>query len=277
AVEAFQRGAHDYLMKPILLDEVLNKVRRMLLARDLRRENQWLRRELRREFDPSQIVAISTKMRTILELTRKVAPTRSIVLLTGESGTGKERIARAIHEPSIADASSRPSETNVANARFLPVNCAAIPNDLLENQLFGHRRGAFTGADRDRDGVFIHAGSGTVFLDEVGELPLATQAKLLRAVEHREVLPVGANEPVPTQARILAATNIDLRKAVDEGRFPEALFYRLNVVRIDLPPLRERRDDIPELVDFLLSRHVKTLGKHITGVTHETMQILRAC
>src|SRR5262249_52613007 len=139
------------------------------------------------------------------------------------------------------------------------------------------RRGAFTGADRDRDGVFIHAGCGTVFLDEIAELPLATQAKLLRAVEQKEVLPVGANEPVRMDARILAATNKDLRKEVETGRFREDLFYRFNVVRIDIPPLRERREDIPELVDFLLARHARSMGKRFTGVAHETMQILLAC
>ncbi len=278
AVEAFQRGAHDYLMKPILLDEVLGKVKRVLSARDLRRENQWLRRELKREFDPSRIVAVSTAMRGILELVRKVAPTRSMVLLTGESGTGKELVARAIHEQATADTASRPSAlVQSTDARFIAINCAAIPHDLLENQLFGHRKGAFTGADRDRDGVFIHAGSGTVFLDEIGELSLATQAKLLRALEQKEVLPVGANEPVRMEARILAATNKELRREVEQGRFREDLFYRINVVHIDIPPLRERRDDIPGLIEFLLAKHANATGKRFTGVAHETMQILLAC
>jgi DNA-binding NtrC family response regulator len=269
AVEAFHHGAHDYLMKPIILDEVLAKLRRMLTTRDLYRENQWLRRELSRAAEPDAIVGQSAAMRRVLELVRKVAPTRSLVLLTGESGTGKELIARSIH----LQATTTPG----TEARFLAVNCAAIPHDLLENQLFGHRRGAFTGADRDREGVFIHAGTGTVFLDEIAELPLATQAKLLRAVEQKEVLPVGANEPVRMDARILAATNKDLRKEVDAGRFRDDLFYRLNVVRIDIPPLRERREDIPELVDFLLARHARSMGKRFTGVAHETMQILLAC
>ena len=276
AVEAFQRGAHDYLMKPILLDEVSGKLRRLLAARELYRENQWLRRELAREFNPEAIVGRSPAMRRVLEMTRKVAPSRSTVLLTGESGTGKELIARALHELGSSAALKKPGLT-APEGRFLAVNCAAIPHDLLENQLFGSRKGAFTGADRDRDGVFVHAGAGTVFLDEIGELPLATQAKLLRALEHKEVLPVGANEPVSVEARILAATNKDLRKEVEAGRFREDLFYRLNVVRIDIPPLRERREDIPELVDFLLARHARTLGKHFTGVAHETMQILLAC
>jgi transcriptional regulator with PAS, ATPase and Fis domain len=186
------------------------------------------------------------------------------VLIQGESGTGKEVLARYIHGQAKGE-------------RFVAVNCAAIPNDLLENQLFGHRKGAFTGADRDQAGVFVHAGAGTVFLDEIGELNSATQAKLLRAIEQKEVLPVGANEPVFVAARVLAATNKDLRQEVERGRFRDDLFYRLNVVTIGLPPLRERREDIPDLVEFLLAKHARELGKRITGVAHETMQLLRAC
>jgi DNA-binding NtrC family response regulator len=275
AVEAFHHGAHDYLMKPILLDEVLAKLQRMLATRELSRENQWLRRELGREFDSSHIVGRSPAMQRVLAMARKVAPTRSLVLLTGESGTGKELIARAIHELSLPAA--KPDPAPASATRFIAVNCAAIPHELLENQLFGHRKGAFTGADRDREGVFVHAGAGTVFLDEIAEFPLGMQAKLLRALEQKELLPVGANEPVQMEARILAATNKDLRKEMELGRFREDLYYRLNVVQIDIPPLRERREDIPELVDFLLARHARTIGKHFTGVTHETMQILLAC
>jgi DNA-binding NtrC family response regulator len=266
AVEAFQRGAHDYLMKPILLDDVLNKIRRLLAYRNLYLENQALRRELSRDDDSDQVVGRSAAMQRVFEMVRKVGPTRSTVLLVGESGTGKELIARAIHRLGAA-----------ADARFLPINCAAIPHDLLENQLFGHRRGAFTGADRDQAGVFVHAGAGTVFLDEIAELPPGTQAKLLRAIEQKEILPVGANEPVTVEARILAATNKNLGREVEQGRFREDLYYRLNVVTIAVPPLRERRDDIPELVEFLLAKHARSLGKHITGVAHETMQFLLAC
>jgi DNA-binding NtrC family response regulator len=266
AVEAFQRGAHDYLMKPILLDEVAGKVRRLLAYRDLSLENQWLRRELSREHEAERMVGRSPAMKHVLELVRKVAPTRSTVLITGESGTGKELVARAIHRQGAGD-----------GKRFLAVNCAAIPNDLLENQLFGHRKGAFTGADRDQPGLFVHAGDGTVFLDEVGELAPATQAKLLRAIEQKEVLPVGAHESVTVEARVLAATNKDLHREVEAGRFREDLYYRLNVVSIPLPPLRERREDIPDLVDFLLARHARALGKRVSGVTHEAMQLLRAC
>ncbi len=273
AVEAFQRGAHDYLMKPILLDEVLSKIRRLLAHRALYLENQWLRRELNRNrhAEHEQIVGRSNGMMQVMEMVRKVAPTPSTVLIAGESGTGKELIARAIHAGGFESVESPDSR------RFLAVNCAAIPHDLLENQLFGHRKGAFTGADRDQAGVFVHAGNGTVFLDEIGELPLATQAKLLRAIEQKEILPVGANEPIRVEARVLAATNKDLFKEVESGRFREDLYYRLNVLCIHIPPLRERREDIPDLVEFLLSRHVRALGKRIRGVTHEAMQILLAC
>jgi DNA-binding NtrC family response regulator len=267
AVEAFQKGAHDYLMKPIILHEVLGKIKRLLKQQDLFRENQWLRRELNRDAETGEIVVgNSPSMRQAMELARKVGPIPSTVLILGESGTGKELLARAVHRFGQA---ARPTD-----GRFIAVNCAAIPADLLENQLFGHRKGAFTGADRDSAGVFAHAGQGTVFLDEIGELPLGTQAKLLRAIEQKEVFPVGANEPVHVDARILAATNKDLGKEAAEGRFREDLYYRLNVVSIRLPPLRERREDIPELVEFLLGKHVRSIGKRVTGVSHEAMQLL---
>jgi DNA-binding NtrC family response regulator len=288
AVEAFQRGAHDYLMKPLLLDEVLTRIRRFQAHRALYLENQWLRRELNQTRGPQEIIGHSAAMQAVFELIRKVAPTRSTVLITGESGTGKELVARAIHDLS----GTRSSELGVRSAggsraphselrvpssgRFVAINCASIPHDLLENQLFGHRKGAFTGADRDQAGVFVHVGRGTVFLDEIGELPQATQAKLLRAIEQKEVLPVGANEPVRVEARVLAATNKDLWKEVEAGRFREDLFYRLNVVRIHVPALRERREDIPALVEHLLRRHAQALGKHIRGVTPEAMQLLLA-
>ena len=266
AVQAFQRGAHDYLMKPILLDEVLGKIKRLLAYKEVFLENQALRRELNRDYDFDHIVGRSPAMQRVFAMVRKVAPTRSTVLLAGESGTGKELLARAIHHQGAG-----------SEARFIAVNCAAIPNDLLENQLFGHRKGAFTGADRDQPGVFVHAGAGTIFLDEIGELAHGTQAKLLRAIEQKEIFAVGANEPVQVEARVLAATNKDLAREVEQGRFREDLYYRLNVVSIHVPPLRERREDIPDLVDFLLAKQARTLGKRISGVTHETMQILMAC
>jgi DNA-binding NtrC family response regulator len=273
AVEAFQLGAADYLMKPVILDEVLAKVKRLLTARAALSENLWLRRELALQEESPNIVVVSNAMRKVLEMAQRVATTRSTVLLQGESGTGKELIARRIHQQSMPSM----RRTGASEPRFLAVNCAALPPELLENQLFGHRRGAFTGADRDRDGIFVHAGSGTVFLDEIGELPLGTQAKLLRALEEKEVLPVGANEPVPVDARILAATNKDLRKEVDLGRFRADLYFRLNVVTISIPPLRDRRDDIPPLAEAIVARHAREMGRRVHGVSYETMQILLAC
>jgi DNA-binding NtrC family response regulator len=263
AVEAFKRGAHDYLMKPLILDEVAAKLRHLLTYRQLHLENQWLRRELHQQFNPSTIIGRSAAMQQVFITVRKVAASRSTVLLVGESGTGKELIARAIHYQG-------PDHEE----RFVAVNCAAIPEDLLENQLFGHRKGAYTGADRDSEGIFQHVGAGTLFLDEIGEMKPGTQAKLLRAIEQKEVLPVGASAPIQVNARILAATNKDLAREVAEGRFREDLYYRLNVVTIHLPPLRERREDIPELVEYLLARHAGSQGKPIRGVDHEAMKLL---
>jgi DNA-binding NtrC family response regulator len=259
AVEAFTKGAHDYLMKPIILHDVSAKIRRFLETRHLFLENQWLRRELQRSHDPEVVVGRSPEIRRAYDLARKVAPTPSTVLILGESGTGKEVLARSIHR--IAQ------EKKPTDGRFLAINCAAIPHDLLENQLFGHKRGAYTGADKDSDGIFVHAGSGTVFLDEVAEIPIGTQAKLLRAIEQKEVFPVGANEPVKVEARILAATNKNLEAEVKAGRF---------VVTITLPPLRERREDLPEFVDLLLAKHARALGKKFNGVSHPAMQLLQA-
>jgi DNA-binding NtrC family response regulator len=269
AVEAFQKGAHDYLIKPLLLDDVRVKVARLLKHQDLRRENQWLRRELNRQPDSAELVTgPSVAMKQVLAVARRVAPSPSTVLILGESGTGKDLLARAIHRFAQA---VRPTD-----GRYVAVNCAAIPAELLESQLFGHRKGAFTGADRDAPGVFAHAGAGTVFLDEIGELPLAAQAKLLRAIEQKEVLPVGASEPVKVQARILAATNKDLQKEADASRFRQDLFFRLNVVSITLPPLRDRRDDLPDLVAALLAKHATEAGKPFTGVSHEAMRQVTA-
>ncbi len=265
AVAAFRRGAHDYLMKPVLFDELLAKIDRLISLRRLERENQALRRHLHSSVSPDTLIGSGSAMQAVKTLIRKVGPTRSNVLITGESGTGKELVARALHAMG-----SEP------DAPFLATNCAAIPHDLIENQLFGHVRGAFTGADRDRAGLFVAAGRGTVFLDEVGELPLATQAKLLRAIETKEILPVGATHPTSASARILAATNKDLMAEVAARRFRADLFYRLDVVAITLPPLRDRREDIPELVVALLAGLSKTLGKRIDGVNNATIRRLMA-
>lgn len=267
AVEALRHGAQDFLTKPVILEEVHRKIDRLLRMRDLMTENQWLRRQLHQDESTDAVIGGSPAVERLYDLARRVAPTRSTVLILGESGVGKEVLARYIH---------RHSRPEPERGRFLALNCAAIPRELIENQLFGHRKGAFTGADRDQDGVFLHAGPGTVFLDEIGEMPLETQAKLLRVIEQKEVMPVGANEPVPVEARILAATNKDLAREVQNNRFREDLFYRLNVVSLKLPPLRERREEIPRLVEFLLGRHAKGMGKRIAGVDHDAMRALLA-
>ena len=268
AVEAFQSGAADYLMKPVILTEVATKVRRLVSQREVVAENRRLRRELSRvDAGPELVPGKSAAMRTALELARKVGPTPSTVLILGESGTGKELLARAVH---------RFGESARPDGRFLPVNCAALPADLIEGTLFGHRKGAFTGADRDSPGVFRHAAGGTVFLDEIGELPLGTQAKLLRVIEQREVFPVGADEPVTTTARVVAATNKDLQAEAEAGRFRPDLFYRLNVVSITLPPLRDRREDIPALAAHLLAKHCRALGRRPLSLTNEAVGVLAA-
>jgi DNA-binding NtrC family response regulator len=263
AVEAFKRGAHDYLLKPLRFDEVLTRLQHLLRYRQLRLENQWLRRELHRQFDFDQIVGGSLAMKRVFDTVTKVAQTKTNVLIHGESGTGKELIARAIHH-----------QSKQREQKFVAVNCAAIPHDLLENQLFGHRKGAYTGADRDVEGLFVFVGEGTLFLDEIGEMSLATQAKLLRAIEQKEILPVGAREPIRVHPRIIAATNKDLTREVEQKQFREDLYYRLNIVSIRLPPLRERREDLPALIDFLLAKQSKELGRRNLSLDHAAMRLL---
>jgi DNA-binding NtrC family response regulator len=265
AVAAFRRGAQDYLMKPVLFEDLLAKLDRLIAYRRLLMENQALRRQLHPHADLDALVGESPPMQAVKTLIRKVGPTRSTVLITGESGTGKELVARALHAVG-------PDRDGV----FLALNCAAIPHDLLENQLFGHVRGAFTGAEGDHAGLFVAAGSGTIFLDEVGELSPSTQAKLLRAIENKEILPVGATRPVSFQARLIAAANKDLAAEVASHRFRADLYYRLNVVTIHLPPLRDRRADIPDLVAALLSQHARSLGKRVDGVDNATIRGLMA-
>jgi DNA-binding NtrC family response regulator len=263
AVSAFRRGAQDYLMKPVIFDELLAKLDRLMELRQLYRENQALRRQLHASAEPGELIGDSPAMRAAKELIRKVGPTPSTVLITGESGTGKELAARALHSQGL-----NPGEP------FLAINCAAIPHDLLENQLFGYIRGAFTGATRDHDGLFVAAGRGTVFLDEIGELALPTQAKLLRAIEAKEVLPVGANRSIAVAARIVAATNKNLAAESASGRFRADLYYRLNVVSVTMPPLRDRPHDIPALVEALLARHARKLGRRVDGVDPAAMRLL---
>ncbi len=266
AVACFKAGAHDYLMKPILFEDVLHKVRHLTEYRNLCRENERLRQLTARMHEADmEIVACSEAMKLVLRQVRKVGPTPSNVLIVGESGTGKELVARAIHRYS-----------HQRDKKFVAINCAALPRELLESQLFGHRRGAFTGADRNHEGLFQAAGDGTVFLDEIGELDISLQAKLLRAIEQKEVLPVGATDPVSVNCRIIAASNQDLAQAVEEGRFRRDLYYRLNVVTIHVPPLRERRDNIPCLVEHFVAKHCRAMGRKPVTVDNATMRVLMA-
>ena len=264
-VEALRLGAQDYLLKPLLLEDVLNKVRRVLDYKQQAWEIQLLRREVNRHLDFDSLVGRSPVMKELFELIKKVAPTNATVLITGESGVGKEVVARLLHSLSLQK-----------NHVFLPINASAIPETLLESQLFGYVKGAFTGAMGNQEGLFQRARGGTIFLDEMGEMPLTLQPKLLRAIEAKEVMPVGATTPVKTDVRLLVATNRDLAKEVEAGRFREDLYYRLNVIELYIPPLRERRDDIPLLVEYLIRRHNHDLKKSYKGVDNATMKILSA-
>ncbi len=263
AVDALRAGASDYILKPVVFDDLLAKVARLLEHRQLAWQAQMLRREVDAQYDFQGLVGSSVAMREIGELIRKVGPTRTTVLITGESGTGKEVVARAIHQSS-----------EVAQRIFLPVNCAAIPENLLESQLFGHVRGAFTGAVTSQEGLFSRARGGTIFLDEIGDMPFGLQSKLLRAIESREILPVGSTQPVTVDVRIIAASNQQLAKMVEDGKFREDLYYRLNVVNIHLPPLRDRREDIPSLVEYLVRRHNREMKRAYKGVDNAALKLL---
>jgi two-component system response regulator PilR (NtrC family) len=263
AVAALQQGAQDYLLKPVLFEDVLHKLDHLLRHRQTAWENQLLRSQVERNWDFESLVGRSAVMREVMSVVRRVAPTGSTVLITGESGVGKEVVARAIHHFS-----------EVRDRVFLPVNCGAIPEHLLESQLFGHMRGAFTGAVANQEGLFQRARGGTIFLDEIGDLPPNLQVKLLRAIEQKEILPLGTTTPVKVDVRVIAATNRDLQRAVDEGKFRDDLFYRLNVIGIEIPPLRERREDIPPLIEHFVRLHNRELKKAFKGVDSATMKVL---
>src|SRR6266705_2632076 len=243
AIDAVNMGAFQYLIKNAKNDEIKLVVRNALELRKVRTENYYLKRELKRGHEEKIIIGSSEEMERVFKMVEKVADSEATIMIQGDSGTGKELIAREVHYRSRR-----------ANGPFVSINCGAIPRDLLESNLFGHVKGSFTGAVRDSAGLFQVAEGGTFFLDEVGETPLATQVKLLRALQEREIIPVGGTQAVKIDCRLVAATNSDLERGVAEGRFRADLFYRLNVIPIKLPSLRQRRDDVPLLVDHFLKR-----------------------
>ncbi len=254
AIEALQSGAHDYLTKPLDIDELRIKVQQTLEFWRLKEENILQKRRIENLFDASRIIGRSPKMRQVLETVAMVAPTEASVLILGESGTGKELIANALHQ-----GSSR------SERRFIKINCAALPETLLESELFGHERGAFTGAVGRKPGRFELADGGTIFLDEIGEMTFSTQAKLLRVLQEREFEPLGSTKSVRVDIRVISASNRDLKDEVKRGNFREDLFYRLNVVPINLPPLRERKEDIPLLVDHFLHIYNEKNNRRLKG------------
>lgn len=263
ALEAMKQGASDYLMKPVKNDDLLRVTERSFREAMLRSEINRLRREVNKEYSFNQILGKSKPMREIFDLIRRVADSPTNILITGESGTGKELVAKALHYNSERK-----------DAAFVAVNCAAIPEQLLESELFGHMRGAFTDAKADKRGLFEEAAKGTLFLDEISELPLMLQAKLLRAIQEREIRRLGANRPIAVDTRLIAATNLNLSEEVKAKRFREDLFYRLNVIEMRLPPLRERREDIPLLVDAFLKKFGQARGKDVKGVSETTLALL---
>ncbi len=265
AIEAMRLGAHDYLSKPFDVDELKIKVRNALEQRHLRQENVLLKRALGTTHQFANIVGRSEKMLAVFKLIEQIARTDSTVLVTGESGTGKEWVARAIHFYSLKR--DRP---------FVALNCGAIPETLLESELFGHMKGAFTGATTNKKGLIESAERGTLFLDEIGEMNPLMQVKLLRVLQERKFRRLGGVEELDVAMRVIAATNQDLTKMVAEGKFREDLFYRINVIPIQLPPLRERGEDIPLLADFFLGKYCELMGKSIHGLSQASLQLLEA-
>jgi DNA-binding NtrC family response regulator len=263
AVAALRKGAYDYVTKPFVNEDLLQSVKNALRQRELFRENRALRRELDRRYSFSEIIGTSESLQRVFRLVEKVAATNTNILVYGESGTGKELVARAIHHNSPR-----------ADRPFVAINCGALPETLLESELFGHTKGAFTGATQARAGLFRSAEGGTVFLDEIGEISQALQVRLLRAVQEHEVTPLGSSAPARFDARIICATNRDLEKEVAEGRFREDLFYRLNVIEVHLPPLRERREDIPLLVRHFITRTAREQQQPEKPIEAQAMSVL---
>ena len=263
AIEAMKLGAYDYISKPFKPDEIILTLKKAEERERLRRENELLRKEVKKEYSFENIVSKNEKMQKIFEVIKKVAKYKSTILITGESGTGKELVAKALHYNS--DRSENP---------FIPINCGAIPENLLESELFGHEKGAFTDAIRTKKGLFEEADDGTLFLDEIGELPLQLQVKLLRVLQDGEIRRVGDSKPIQIDVRIIAATVKDLIKEVNEGRFRDDLFYRLHVFPIHIPPLRERKEDIALLVTHFIKKYGLSLNKNVLGINPKALEVL---
>ncbi|MCC5912322.1 MAG: sigma-54-dependent Fis family transcriptional regulator [Clostridiaceae bacterium] len=263
SVEAVKKGAYSYLTKPIHIDGLYSIVEQALNYQKLNRQVECLSQELHDKYIYNGIIGKSPVMKNVFELIEKLKDVDTNVVITGESGTGKEMVARAIHY-----AGKRKKEA------FVAVNCSAIPEHLLESELFGYKKGAFTGANSDKIGKFQYANHGTIFLDEIGDMPMALQAKLLRVLQLKQITPLGANESIELDIRVLAATNKDLKKAVEEGEFRQDLYFRLNVVEIDLPPLREKRQDLILLFQHFIQVYNKELNKNIVGISQEAQDYL---
>ncbi len=263
AIAALRKGAYDYITKPFINEDILQTVRNALRQRDLFRENRYLRRELKQKYNFDNIIGRSDSLIEIFKLIEKIAATNSSVLIQGESGTGKELIARAIHYNSPR-----------TDGPFIPINCGALPENLLESELFGYVKGAFTGANANKTGLLKAAHGGTLFLDELSEMPMPLQVKLLRVVQERELIPLGSTRVEKFDARIIAATNRNLEEESAAGRFREDLYYRLSIFSLTLPPLRDRREDIPLLVRFFIEKHSRSLNQAPKAVSDEAMQAL---
>lgn len=264
AVEAMKMGAYDYITKPFKLDEVRINISNALRSKTLESENRTLKRELTKEYSFQNLVGNSQAMHVIYDLIKRVSDTPTNVLIGGESGTGKEMIAKAIHYNGL-----------LKDRAFISINCGAIPESLMESEMFGHKKGSFTGAIADKPGLFEAADGGTLFLDEVGELPVSIQVKLLRAIQERVVRRVGSNEDTTINVRIIAATNRDLEAMIKDGTFRQDLYYRLNVIGIRSPSLRERRDDIAILAKHFLKKYNERLNKNISGISAEALAVLK--
>lgn len=265
AIEALRHGAYDYLIKPVEFDDVIIRIKRLLEFKKLASENKALRQRISSDAGFTNLIGRSESMKKVFSLISQVAPTNSNVLIIGKSGTGKELVAKAIH-----------FNSKRKDKIFLPINCGAISENLIESELFGHKKGSFTGATEDKQGLFKAADGGTLFLDEIGDLPLNLQVKLLRAIEDKEFFPVGGVKPVSTDVRIITATNQNLFEKTKSGEFREDLFYRLNVVEIKLPNLNERKEDIPLLVNHFIEKYCNEMGKKIIGINNDTLKILMA-